>query len=193
MFNSECAIAHAPHPFDQETFARLAEIADVAKTAFEMNVIDRSFERLIVRPNRATTGKTLAVRLMRDARKFLKVNRRREFLCDDIKTNDFRPGQPTNLELEEIRLAVAVIRDGLMDLKPRERQALSTKATDRPFHALAVKPRQFRNIVAAARGSLLQQPRIVKAYQILKEGLGKWKFETIELMKPITTLMAVRG
>src|SRR4051812_31205901 len=100
MTNSQSATALTPQPFDEEAFEDLAALADEAETAFDLNAIDRGFERLIERPARKTAGKTLAGRLVRDAKKFLRANRRREILSDGIKANDSHSEPPTDMELE---------------------------------------------------------------------------------------------
>ncbi len=191
MTNSPGATALTPHPFDREAFEELAALADEAGKAFDLNAIDRGLERLIKQPNRATTGKTLAGRLVRDARKFRKANRRREVLSDSIEVDDSRSEPPTDVELDDIQWAVAAIRDGLMSLDPRDRLALATKANTGFADELAVKPRQFRNLVVAARAHLWQQPGIELACMVIMDGINRWRFETIELMFPLVGCMAV--
>lgn len=166
-------------------------LADEVECAFDLNAIDRGFERLIKQPTRMTAGKTLAGRLVRDAKKFLRANRRREILSDRIEANDSRCEPPTDMELEDIRLAVAIVRHGLMSLSPRDRLVLWTKATAGDSEGLAVKPRQFRNLVTIARARLWQQSGIEMACMVIMDGLGRWRFETIELMAQLTACLAV--
>src|SRR5262249_47616604 len=128
MADSPSATALTPHPFDEEAFKEFAALADEADMAFDLNAIDRGFDRLIEQPKRATSGKTLAGRLARDGRKYLKAKRRREVLSDCIEADDPHAEAPTDLELADIRWAVGVIRNGLMGLAPRDRQVLATKA-----------------------------------------------------------------
>lgn len=191
MTHSPGAAAPTPHPFDQEAFEELAALADEAECAFDLNAIDRGFERLIERPTRKTAGKKLAGRLVRDGKKFLKVNRRREILSDGIEANDSRSDPPTAMELDDIRLAVAAVHDGLMSLDPRDRVVLWTKATAGDPEGLEVKPRQFRNLVTAARARLWQQSGIEMACLVIMDGLDRWRFETIELMGPLAACFAV--
>jgi hypothetical protein len=191
MTNSQSATALTPHAFDEEAFEELAALADEAEYGFDLNAIDRGFERLIEQPTRKTAGKTLAGRLVRDAKKFLRSNRRREILSDGIETNDCRFAPPTDMELEDIRLAVAVVRDGLMSLDPRDRLVLWTKATAGDPEALDVKPRQFRNLVTMARARLWQQSGIEMACMVIMDGLDRWRFETIELMASLAAWLVV--
>src|ERR1700739_3999800 len=125
MTNSPSATALTPHPFDLEAFGELAALADSAGEAFDLNAIDRGFERLIARPTRKKAGKTLAGRLVRDARKYLKTKRRLGVLSDSIEADDSRSVPPSNMEQDEIRWAVGIIHDGLMNLDPRDRLALA--------------------------------------------------------------------
>jgi hypothetical protein len=189
MSHSSGAVAH-PHPFDHEAFEELAAFVAEAKRAFDLNAIDRGFERIIERPIRATTGKLLAHRLVRDGRKYLKDHRRREILSDKIEAVS-NGDSPTDVDLDDIRWAVTVIRNGLMSLTPRERLALATKADDGVADNLAVKPRQFRNLVAIARVRLWQKSDIDLAYLVMMDAINLWRFETIELMFPLVGCMAV--
>jgi hypothetical protein len=186
MANSASATALTPHPFDEEAFQELAALAAMADTAFDLNAIDRGLGRLIEQPNRASTGKTLAGRLARDARKFLKANRRREVLSDYIEADYPHADPPTDMELADIRWAVGIICEGLMSLAPRDRLVLAAKVNAGGADDLAVKPRQFRNLVTAARARLWQQPGIEMACMVIMDGIDRWRFETIEQMAPLT-------
>jgi hypothetical protein len=192
MLASKSATAHTPHPFDQTAFQELADSADKAKTAFELNAIDRGFDRLIDRPHRAKSGATLAARLTRDARKHFSVNRRHEVLSDGIEAQDPRSVPPTNLELFEIRSAVGTILKALKMLSARERMAISMKSGGLLAPGLAVKPRQLRNIMAAIRTRLWHQPDVEDAYRVVLGGLERWRWETISQLWPLRDFVAGR-
>lgn len=186
MTPSPGATAPTPRTYDREAFNELAAQADRANSAFELNAIDRGLDRLLKRPNRATAGKTLANRLTRDARKFLRTNRKSEILTDDAERNDPGFDPPTATELADISFAVGVIRTGLRNLGPRHLLVLATKASGGNASALTVKERQYRNLVTAARERLWDEPGVAAACELVMEALGRWRFETVELLAPLT-------
>jgi hypothetical protein len=186
MIRSPGASAPTPRTYDKQAFNELAAQADRANSAFELNAIDRGLDRLIEHPNRSTSGTTLANRLTRDARKYLRTSRRAEILSDGIEQNDHRFDPPTPEELADIRFAVGVIRIGLSSLGPRHLLVLMTKATGGPSDALGVKARQYRNLVTDTRERLWAEPGVAAACELVVEALGRWRFETIELLAPLT-------
>jgi hypothetical protein len=136
--------------------------ADRAAVAFDLDAVDR--------PQRATRGKLLAMRLIRDARKYLYAARRREILSNRIEKPNRHSPPPTTTELDDIRHAVAVIRSGLSNLGSRDRLALMTKVAGFAAGTLLVKGRQQRNLVAAARERLWLQPGVALACEVVMEG-----------------------
>lgn len=189
MTASAGALAPKPHPYDLEAFNELAAKADQVRSAFDQNAIDRGLDRLLKNPNRATSGKTLANRLTRDARKYLRSNRRAEVLSDEIEQDDHRSDPPTAVELDDIRYAVAVIRTGLRNIGPRGLMVLATKAAGGTADTLSVQARQYRNLVSLARERLWAEPGVAAACALVMEALGRWRFETIELLAPLSAAL----
>jgi hypothetical protein len=187
MNPSQSATALTPHQFDEEAFAHLATHADTAKTAFQHNAIDRALDRLLLHPGRKTKGRRLAHRLERDARKHLRVNRRREFLSDSLDRED-RHLPPSGLQVSDIAWAVATVEAGLRQLSQRDREVLAVKAGVAST-VVGVQRRQLRNLVTAARQRLRQTPDAMLACEIIMDGLRRWRFAVIEFVAPLTVCL----
>jgi hypothetical protein len=186
MTTASGALAPTPRAYDQEAFDELAAQADRADAAFALDAIDRGLERLVDHPNRATSGKRLARRLVRDAKKHLRTNRRGEILTDTINKADSNFNSPTATEFDDVRRAVLVIRAGLLGLGSRDLLVLMTKANGGTAEPLTVKARQYRNLVATARERLWLQPGVALACELVMDALGRWRYETLELMTPLS-------
>jgi hypothetical protein len=191
MTVSAGAIAPTLRTYDHEAFDDLADQADSASSAFELDAIDRGLDRLVAHPNRKTSGKLLARRLVGDAKKHLRATRGSEYLSDDIQKQDDTFDPPTESDLNEVRRAVDVIRIALFKLRNRDLLILATRAAGGAADAFAVKARQFRNLVTAARERLWAMPGIAHACEVVMEALGRWRFETIELLAPLSVALSL--
>ena len=198
MTNSQGAIAPPRQHFDEEAYGELYSRANKTSKSFDLEVFDRALWRLTERPDRAKSGNRLADRLERDGKKHLRHTRRTEILSDSVEQTDLETLEknnpnldpPNDVQLDEIREAVAVIRQGLRKLNTRQFLVLMTKAAGGNGTSLSVRGRQFRNLVADARELLWLQPGVENAYLVVVTALGKWRYETVELLAPLTASMA---
>jgi hypothetical protein len=179
------------NPLDEEAFEQLARYAEHEDSALKLDAIDRAFERLIAVPERKTSGKLLAARLIRDGQKFLKDSRCGEILSDDIEAENRSVDPPTPFELYEIREAVFMVRRGLMRLTIRERLVFLTRTLSGPADAVGVRDRQFRSLLSKARKNLWLQHGVEEACAVIMDGLDRWRFETVDLLGPLSECLAV--
>jgi hypothetical protein len=84
MTQAPGALAHAPDHFDWEAYAHLQQRSQAALSWFQLAAAERALERLLECPHRASHGKKLALRLERDARKYLRQRRTVELLLEDV-------------------------------------------------------------------------------------------------------------
>lgn len=180
----------SPLRCDEEAFGELARFSGKLKTAFDQNAVDRAIDRLITEPDRNTSGKLLAHRLLRDAQKFLKRKFKREFLDDEIEAENRSIDRPTPLDLFEISEALETIRTGLMNLTVRERQVFMTRTMSAPPEAVGVGKRRFSTLLSDARIRLSRQQEIDEARLVVMRALDMWRWETIALLKPLTVYLA---
>jgi hypothetical protein len=167
-------------PPDWIAYVHLQNRTKLVDTTFRLNSIDRALARLLEEPDRATSGKTLALRAERDARKFFRKQAESEVLLKDIAL-EAPPNEPTEMEMEELKTAVSVIKHGVLRLRPRLQKAFCVKAFDLPAESLGVKERQLRNLVQAARAALWKQSGVPDAYEVLNDGIEKWRNLTLGL------------
>lgn len=171
--------------FDEIAHSELARFSSGLNSAFNQNAIDRGLDRLIANPRRNTSGKLLAKRLLRDGQKHLRQTLNREFLDDKIETENRSFDLPTELDLLEIEQAVEIIRTCLMSLTGRERQVLNAKVQSSLPETLGVGERWFRTLLLNARNRLSQQLAVEDARVVVMNGISKWRWETIDLLKPL--------
>jgi hypothetical protein len=172
------AVAHPPP--DWVAYGHLQKRTKAVDTTFRLNSVDRALNRLLEEPDRATSGKTLALRAERDARKYFRSQAEPEVLLKNVVL-EAPPNDPTEMEIDDLESAVGVIKGAIVHLDARLQQAFSVKAFDQPADSLGVKDRQLRNLVQAARAALWQEPGIPEAYEVLNDGLEKWRHLTLGL------------
>jgi hypothetical protein len=172
------AAAHPPP--DWVAYSHLQQRTEAVDTAFRLNSVDRALTRLLEEPDRASSGKTLALRAERDARKYYRSQVASEPLLKGV-VREVPPNDPTVMEIEDLENAVGVIKDGIRHLDARVQQAFSVKAFDQPADTLGVKDRQLRNLVQAARAALWQERGVPAAYDVLNDALAKWRYLTLGL------------
>jgi hypothetical protein len=186
--------AFAPVPplhFDEVAHSELARFSSSLSSAYNQNAIDRGLDRLIANPHRQTSGKLLAQRLFRDGQKHLRQNLKREFLDDEIETENRSFDPPTKVELAEIQHAVQAICNCLMSLTNRERDVFKARASSTSIVELGIGDRWFRTLLKRAQDKLSLRHDIVDARNVIMNGIHKWRWETIGLLKPLTDCLEI--